>query len=1044
VRLVPPTAECLADAFLTAAVGYQVVHFSCHANQLGIVIEDALGRERLLPTARLVEILRGDGTRPAPALVVLNACETLDVAHALVDQAGVLSVIAIQPSINDVEASLLAERLYRYLSAGRMTGEAHADFRGTLTERMESGDVPRYGDPAERAERVKLVGAADLSLAADDPPAPQPLLLLHPVPQYGSLPMDTQDGFVGRWTELVALARWFAETGQRGYVISGVGGIGKTSIALNAALRHAHRFSALAFASAKAAEDFGPIEVLRVLDAALNVASTPGEIADPIAAIGQRLNARPVLLLLDNLESVSDGRIAELSRALGGLDPHRGSRVLMTMRPRERDPLTALKEIRRREVRKLDPASSLRLAYDEARRQDKQAREMPGAIDVLAEIPVQPVDPGQSAELDRLRKQAWLSTLDLRGVAALADLAAASFDHPAILRLAVAMIAKHGWAKTRERLKEVAGCELEEALEEMIGHMVDDMCAAGGADDPASLDVLYAALPFRGGAAASLLRIVLLGEEPEGKAVIHADDRLQAAVTANLLTCSADRYDLDEPVRAYLGQRRPPDAETELLYRRRHAAVFLKAAREAEEKWDSGEVSLAALPEWDNIAAALDWLASAAERDDDDGRLLVVYVQILTNVLRNRYDIPRAGWLAAAESAARSSDDPRDLANVLKAQGDVLAFQDRRAEALAKYEAALDLFRAVGDRLGEANVLKAQGDVLAFQKQNAEALAKYEAALDLFRAVGARLGEANVLQAQGDVLAFQDRRAEALAKYEAALDLFRAVGARLGEANVLAAKGQLEIVEGHQEQGDKLLEEAITLYKAIGDHYSVPAQTGNYGWALLRAGDPDGARPYLLRAAQGFAEIGLDDYAARHLQAADVSTDPAELKRQLRTVIAQRREAGDRERLVQGLAALCQLCRQTEDWAGLQPAGEELIALSAADADTWEMLGDACSNQNDEAAAADAYAQAVAIAPDRAMLRRNYANSLITLDRLNEAAAQLDIAERLDPDAAYLALRRAELAKTRGDTADALRWAEEALRRQPGWDEAQQILDELG
>ena len=72
------------------------------------------------------------------------------------------------------------------------------------------------------------------------------------------------------------------------------------------------------------------------------------------------------------------------------------------------------------------------------------------------------------------------------------------------------------------------------------------------------------------------------------------------------------------------------------------------------------------------------------------------------------------------------------------------------------YEAALGLFRAVGDRLGEANVLKAQGDVLAFQKRNDEALAKYEAALGLFRAVGARLGEANVLKAQGDVLAFQD------------------------------------------------------------------------------------------------------------------------------------------------------------------------------------------------------------------------------------------------------------------------------------------------
>ncbi len=69
---------------------------------------------------------------------------------------------------------------------------------------------------------------------------------------------------------------------------------------------------------------------------------------------------------------------------------------------------------------------------------------------------------------------------------------------------------------------------------------------------------------------------------------------------------------------------------------------------------------------------------------------------------------------------------------------------------MEKYESALALFRTVGARLGEANVLQAQGDVLAFLDQRSEALEKYESALALFRTVGARLGEANVLQAQGD------------------------------------------------------------------------------------------------------------------------------------------------------------------------------------------------------------------------------------------------------------------------------------------------------
>ncbi len=103
-----------------------------------------------------------------------------------------------------------------------------------------------------------------------------------------------------------------------------------------------------------------------------------------------------------------------------------------------------------------------------------------------------------------------------------------------------------------------------------------------------------------------------------------------------------------------------------------------------------------------------------------------------------------------------------------------------------------------------------------------------------------------------------------------------------------------------------------------------------------------------------------------------------------------------------------------EDWPAVASAVEELINLGAVDAGTWAALGNARSNQDDEAGAIEAYVHAVALAPDNAMLRRNYANSLINLGRLDEAAGQLDAVEALEPDAPYLALRQAELAKTRG------------------------------
>ena len=205
--------------------------------------------------------------------------------------------------------------------------------------------------------------------------------------------------------------------------------------------------------------------------------------------------------------------------------------------------------------------------------------------------------------------------------------------------------------------------------------------------------------------------------------------------------------------------------------------------------------------EWSNVTAAFDRLTTSGPEDDMATEILIAYARHWRNVLYNNHDPRRLSWLDAAVIAAQRAGDREDQANVLQAQGDVLAFQKQNAEALARDEQALGLFRAVGARLGEANVLQAQGDVLAFQKQNAEALARYEQALGLFRAVGARLGEANVLKAQGDVLAFQDRRDEALARYEQALGLFRAVGARLGEANVLQAQGDVLALPGSPGRG---------------------------------------------------------------------------------------------------------------------------------------------------------------------------------------------------------------------------------------------------
>ena len=109
-----------------------------------------------------------------------------------------------------------------------------------------------------------------------------------------------------------------------------------------------------------------------------------------------------------------------------------------------------------------------------------------------------------------------------------------------------------------------------------------------------------------------------------------------------------------------------------------------------------------------------------------------------------------ADWQPTAPQA-------QNYANCLKAKADVLQFLDQRDEAIRLYDEAIEVYNAVGDRLGYANCLKAKADVLQFLKQSGEAIRLYDEAIEVYNAVGDRLGYANCLRAKADVLQFLEQ-----------------------------------------------------------------------------------------------------------------------------------------------------------------------------------------------------------------------------------------------------------------------------------------------
>ncbi|HEU0185520.1 MAG TPA: CHAT domain-containing protein, partial [Blastocatellia bacterium] len=136
-------------------------------------------------------------------------------------------------------------------------------------------------------------------------------------------------------------------------------------------------------------------------------------------------------------------------------------------------------------------------------------------------------------------------------------------------------------------------------------------------------------------------------------------------------------------------------------------------------------------------------------------------------------------------------------------------------KALEKYNEALPLMRAVGDRRGEATTLNNIGRVYYALGETRKALEKYNEALPLRRAVGDRRGEATTLNNIGRVYYALGETQKALEKYNEALLLFQAVGDRNGEAVTLLGIARAEQKRGNLTQARQTIEQAIGLIESL-------------------------------------------------------------------------------------------------------------------------------------------------------------------------------------------------------------------------------------
>jgi predicted ATPase/transcriptional regulator with XRE-family HTH domain len=615
---------------------------------------------------------------------------------------------------------------------------------------------------------------------------------------------------VGRRADLSALDALFANPTTRLVTVVGLGGMGKTRLAIAlaeqflAAERFPDRVCFVALAALDAAE-----RIVHALAEALDFPLDAGK--QPARSSRQQvfdyLRAKRILLILDNVEHLLGGAeagagdAADLIAALLASAP--GVAILATSRERLK--------LREEHVYLL---GGLDLPGTEASLSDS-------AVALFVQR-ARLLQPDFAPALDQLDVVARICRL-VDGMPLAIELAA-------------------GWVDTLAPSDIVA--ELERGLDLLATELRDlpvrhrSMRAVFDASyqrlSPAEQVVFARLAILRGGGALEALQAITRATAPQ----------LHVLISASLLHYDAGRgrYTLHELLRQYALEQLGGMPGDEVWTRDQHAAYYCAFVhqRRAELAGFGQQAALAALEtERENVRAAWLWAAQRGRAD-----LLALAVDGLGYFYEWRAafdDGERAYGVAAAQLEPQLADEEaiRVLAmlrawqgNFRRLQGDIVGAEQLLRQSLA----LLERMGAVHDRRAERAFVLLQLGLVASEDALEDARRFFEESLALYQALGRRWEASHVLLWLGDLARYQGAFAEARGHFRASLDIRAACGDRRGVAEALIWDSHAAADSGQVDEAEALARRSYTIYEDLGDSANRAFGLGELGVMLMYAG----------------------------------------------------------------------------------------------------------------------------------------------------------------------------------------------------------------
>jgi tetratricopeptide (TPR) repeat protein len=291
-----------------------------------------------------------------------------------------------------------------------------------------------------------------------------------------------------------------------------------------------------------------------------------------------------------------------------------------------------------------------------------------------------------------------------------------------------------------------------------------------------------------------------------------------------------------------------------------HLQAALKCARQNVELFS--DMVLALNDYWSARGMArqrADWSRRAAQacaaalRRQDEG----VHLGNLGSAYADRGDARRAIEVyGQALPISRRTGDRRLEGTLLGNLGNAYANLGEARRAIRFHKQALAIAQEVGDRRMEGTLLGNLGTACAALGEPRRAIEFLEQGLAIAQEISDRRVEGAHLGSLGLAYADLGDAAQAIDCQKQALAIQREVGDRRGEGNALDSLGRAYADRGEPQRAIDYFEQALEISRAIGDRRSEGADLGNLGLAHASLGDTQRAIDHYEQALSIAQEVG--------------------------------------------------------------------------------------------------------------------------------------------------------------------------------------------